>query len=122
MARVRAAREARYAWKTKLKAVEAAAVEVYEDWELSPAPTVGLFGCRREVEADGDVGGDGAVLGGNARGGVRGGRYGVGAEVALHAAALVDADELRHLEDDLVVAGAGACHGRRVVVSGVGAA
>ncbi|CAL5087973.1 unnamed protein product [Urochloa decumbens] len=93
---------------------EAAAVEVDEDRELVAgynAVDSGLFGCRREVEADGDLGGDGKVLGGDARGGVRGGRDGVGAEVALHAAALVDADELRHLEDDLVVARAGASHG-----------
>ncbi|CAL5081811.1 unnamed protein product [Urochloa decumbens] len=94
---------------------EAAAVEVDEDRELVAGYNTvvgsGLFGCRREVEADGDVGGDGKVLGGDARGGVHGGRDGVGAEVALHAAALVDADELRHLEDDLVVARAGASHG-----------
>ena len=49
------------------------------------------------------MGGDGAVLGGDARGGVRGGWDGVGAEVALHAAALVLPDHGHELERDLGV-------------------
>ncbi|KAK3130268.1 hypothetical protein QOZ80_6BG0491140 [Eleusine coracana subsp. coracana] len=95
---------------------EAAAVEVYEDRKLLLLAGVVViprpFGRRREVDADGYVGGYGAVLGGDARSGVRGGWDGVRAEEALHAAALEDADAVLHLEGDLVVAGAGSGHGR----------
>ncbi|CAL5026122.1 unnamed protein product [Urochloa decumbens] len=87
---------------------EAAAVEVDKDGKPA-APTV--LGSRREVEADGDVGRDGAVFGRNAGARVGGGREGVGAEVALDESALENTDEVRRLEDDLVVRSTGAGHG-----------
>ncbi|WVZ92510.1 hypothetical protein U9M48_038567 [Paspalum notatum var. saurae] len=80
---------------------EPAAVVVDEDRELGAGTGVGE---AREVEARGDVGGDDHVPGGDARGGVRGGRDELGAEVALHAV-LVDADAGHGLVDDLVVRG-----------------
>jgi hypothetical protein len=86
---------------------ETAAVEVDQDGE--PASTIP--GCRREVEADGDVGGDGVVFGRDAGAGVGGGREGVGAAVALDAPAPENADAVRDLEDDLVVRGTGGGHG-----------
>lgn len=54
-------------------------------------------------EAGGDAGEDGDVLGGDAGGGVVAGRDGGSAEEALDAARLVDADEGRVVEEELVV-------------------
>jgi hypothetical protein len=79
---------------------EPAAVVVDEHGEL------GLGGGgvveAGEVEARGDVGGDDAVVGGDAGGGVGGRGDELGAEVALHAV-LVDADAGHRLVHDLVV-------------------
>jgi hypothetical protein len=90
---------------------EAAAMEVDEERELLSLTFPAHAGDGREVEADGDVGGDGAVFGGDAGGGICGGRDGVGTEVALDAAALEDAYAVFDLEVDLAVDVAGASHG-----------
>jgi hypothetical protein len=88
---------------------EASAVVVDEYGQLL------LLGGRvgveaREVEARGDVRGDGDVAGGDAGGGVGGGGDELRAEVALHPV-LVDADAGHGLVHDLVVGRGGGCGG-----------
>jgi hypothetical protein len=83
---------------------KAAAVVVDEDGELLPLALAGVE--TREVEARGDVGGNGDVPGGDAGGSVGGGRDELGAEVALHAV-LIDADAGHGLVHDLVVSRGG---------------
>jgi hypothetical protein len=88
---------------------EASAVVVDEYGQLL------LLGGRvgveaRELEARGDVGGDGDVAGGDAGGGVGGGGDELRAEVALHPV-LVDADAGHGLVHDLVVGRGGGCGG-----------
>lgn len=80
---------------------EAAAVEVDEQGEVG----VGVEVAGGEVETDGEASGvvDEEVFGGDAGGVVGGGWQDFGAEDALDAAALVDADEGGEVLVDLVV-------------------